>query len=300
MIELTSIGFEHKERCDAAVFAENSPSADFCFGNLFIWQNAFCTRSGFIGQRMISRHCLGGKSAYAFPVGSGDLKEAVLAEEMLAKANNESFVITYVTEDQKAQLEEAFPGKFLFRETPEISDYIYDIEKLCTYSGKVLHGKKNHCNRFESEHDWHFEPLTSQLIPYCAEMYNGWEKAHSDNFNAMMGFEEDVIDKSFIFFDRLGFDGGVLFADGEIMGFTIGEKCSNDTYDDHIEKSRADVNGAYPMVCREFSRMIRSKYPEIRYINREDDMGLESLRKSKESYKPEFMVKKYVAVPGIQ
>ena len=73
MIELTSIGFEHKERCDAAVFAENSPSADFCFGNLFIWQNAFCTRSGFIGQRMISRHCLGSKSAYAFPVGSGDL-----------------------------------------------------------------------------------------------------------------------------------------------------------------------------------------------------------------------------------
>ena len=299
MIELTPIGFEHKERCDAAVFAENSPSADFCFGNLFIWQNAFCTRSGFIGQRMISRHCLGGKSAYAFPIGSGDLKEAVLAEEMLAKANNENFVISYVTEEQKAQLEEAFPGKFDFRETPEISDYIYDIEKFCTYSGKALHGKKNHCNRFEAEHDWHFEPLTPHLIPYCAEMYNSWEKAHSDNFNAMMGFEEDVIDKSFIFFDRLGFDGGVLFADGEIMGFTIGEKCSNDTYDVHIEKSRADVNGAYTMVCREFSRMIRSKYPEIRYINREDDMGLESLRKSKESYKPEFMVKKYVAVPGI-
>ena len=299
MIELTPIGFEHKEKCDAAVFAENSPSADFCFGNLFIWQTAFCTVSGFSGGRMLSHHCLGGRSAYAFPIGTGDLKEAVLAEEMIAASRGYRFVITYITEAQKNRLEEIFPGKFEFRETPEINDYIYDIEKLCTYSGKALHGKKNHCNRFEAEHDWHFEALTEDLIPVCAEMYNSWEKEHSGNFNAMMEFEEDVIDKSFIFFDKLGFDGGVLFADDEIMGFTIGERCSNNTYDVHIEKARADINGAYPMVCREFSRMINEKYPEIRYINREDDMGLESLRRSKESYKPEFMVKKYVAFPGI-
>ena len=63
----------------------------------------------------------------------------------------------------------------------------------------------------------------------------------------------------------------------------------------HFEKAEVGINGAYPMVCREFVRMLMAKYPQLKYINREDDMGIESLRRSKQSYKPEFMLKKYIA-----
>ena len=69
---------------------------------------------------------------------------------------------------------------------------------------------------------------------------------------------------------------------------------SSDTFDVHFEKA-ADHEGAYPMINRELVRLVLAEYPQIQYINREDDMGLENLRTAKLSYRPEFMAEKYCA-----
>ena len=74
----------------------------------------------------------------------------------------------------------------------------------------------------------------------------------------------------------------------------MGNRISRDTFDVNFEKSFADVQGAYPLVNREFARYIREQHPDIVYLNREDDMGLEGLRKAKESYHPVFL-EKYIA-----
>ena len=87
----------------------------------------------------------------------------------------------------------------------------------------------------------------------------------------------------------------VLYSGDRIVGFSMGEFCRCDCFDVHFEKAYSDINGAYPMVCREFTRMLMARHPELLYMNREDDMGLEPLRRSKLSYKPEFMVRKYTA-----
>ena len=81
----------------------------------------------------------------------------------------------------------------------------------------------------------------------------------------------------------------------KIIGFSMGEMAGRDTFDVHFEKADIDINGAYPMVCRELTRMVMQNHPELLYMNREDDMGLESMRTSKLSYKPEFMVRKFTA-----
>ena len=96
-------------------------------------------------------------------------------------------------------------------------------------------------------------------------------------------------------YERLGLEGGALRIRGKIVGFTIGEMCSADTFDVHFEKADGSINGAYPMVCRELTRMLLARRPGLIHINREDDMGLEPLRRSKESYKPEYLLKKYTA-----
>ena len=95
--------------------------------------------------------------------------------------------------------------------------------------------------------------------------------------------------------DALGIEGGVLYSGDRIVGFTYGDLTTPDTLDVHVEKADISINGAYPMVCREFVRMMMNKYPSLKYINREDDMGLDYLRQSKRSYKPEFLLKKYRA-----
>lgn len=177
----------------------------------------------------------------------------------------------------------------------DCADYIYRADRLSTYSGKALHGKKNHCNRFEAENDWDFVPLTRELIPGCLDMLDLWSEENAGRLDESIAYEHDAIIRAFAAFEQLGLEGGVLRVSGRIVGFTVGEFACRDTFNVHFEKAEAEINGAYPMVCRELTRMLMAKYPELVYMNREDDMGFESLRRSKLSYKPEYLLKKYTA-----
>ena len=137
--------------------------------------------------------------------------------------------------------------------------------------------------------------MTRELIPGCLDMLDVWTEDNLQRLDKSVVYEHDAIIRAFAAFERLGLEGGVLRAEGQIVGFSLGELCADDTFDVHFEKARIDLNGAYPMVCREMVRMAMRLHPGLRYINREDDMGLESLRRSKQSYKPAFLLKKYTA-----
>ena len=204
-------------------------------------------------------------------------------------------MIRGVTEEHRALLEAEYPGRFAFTAEEKTFDYIYRAERLATYAGKALHGKKNHCNRFEAENDWSFAPLTRELIPGCLDMLDLWSEENSQRLDPSVRNEHDAIVRAFAAFERLGLEGGVLFVGDRIVGFSLGEMCSGSTFDVHFEKAEITLNGAYPMVCRELTRMLLARHAELEFINREDDMGFDSLRQSKLSYKPEYLLKKYVA-----
>lgn len=200
-----------------------------------------------------------------------------------------------MTEKQLAALEAEYPGHFEVSEDVDFADYIYLAERLATYSGKALHSKKNHCNRFEAENDWDFVPLTRELIPGCLDMLDMWTEENYQRLDKSITYEHEALLKCFAAYEKLGLEGGVLRVQGKIVGFSVGEFTSSSCFDVHFEKAYSSMNGAYPMVCREFTRMLMKKYPSLVYMNREDDMGLEALRRSKISYRPEFMLRKFSA-----
>ena len=84
----------------------------------------------------------------------------------------------------------------------------------------------------------------------------------------------------------------MLLDGGELLAVTLGTSLNETTFDVNFEKARADVDGAYTVINQEFARYLRQKYPALRYLNREDDLGLEGLRKAKESYCPDHLVEK--------
>ena len=102
-----------------------------------------------------------------------------------------------------------------------------------------------------------------------------------------------AVESAFKNFFELGLRGAVLKAGGRIVAYTIGSAVTDDTFVVHIEKAFADVQGAYPMINREFVRSLPENYI---YINREDDMGIEGLRKSKLSYYPDILLEVYTAI----
>jgi hypothetical protein len=96
-------------------------------------------------------------------------------------------------------------------------------------------------------------------------------------------------------YEALGFYGGLLYQNGAPVAFTAGTRLDPATIDVHFEKALPGVEGAYTMINREFVRMISDEIPEIEYFNREEDMGLEGLRRSKMSYHPDVLLMKYTA-----
>jgi len=272
--------------------SENSRSADFNFGNMYMWVKKYPQKVARFENRLLIHNC-GEIPCYSFPVGTGPVRPAIEAIIEYAADYGEKFCMLGLTEEQRQIVESEYPDKCEFCENRFFADYIYSAERLSTYAGHSLHGKRNHCNRFESEHNWQFVELTSELIPACYDMLMEWNAENSGRLEKSVQDEYEAIARGFEAYEALELDGGVLIADGKIMGFSVGEMTCDDTFDVHFEKAIADSEGAYAMVCREMTRMAMKKHPGLKYMNREEDMNIETLRFSKMSYKPEFLLTKY-------
>lgn len=295
MIDFKPVTLGDKAWVDELVLAENSPSADYNFGNLYIWDRTYKQRIARCGDRLLTEFACEGERALVFPIGRGPLEPAIAALTDYAAQNGRVLTLYGVTEGHRALLEELWPGRFVFDTDEGTYDYLYRAERLATYAGKALHAKKNHCNRFEAENDWDFRPLTRELIPDCIDMLELWSEENSARLDPSVSEEHAAILRAFDAYEALGLEGGALFADGQIVGFSLGSMISADTFDVYFEKAEVSLNGAYPMVCRELTRLLLLRHPGLVYMNREDDMGLESLRQSKLSYRPETLLVKYVA-----
>ncbi len=165
-------------------------------------------------------------------------------------------------------------------------DYVYLWENLASLKGKKYAGQRNHINKFEALYpDWKYERVTSENVGEILEFF---KKISSPNGNASHDFEADMVKNYLANFEDFETLGGFVRAGGNIVSFAFGE-IIDDFLFVHIEKADRTVQGAYPIIVREFARDNPAKF-----INREEDMGIEGLRTSKLSYHPETLLKKYI------
>jgi len=279
--------------------AEDSRSSDFNFTNMLIWGDYFNLTAAEVCDMLVVRTVDKGVIYYSFPIGTGDVKAAVLKLLEHCEEKAEPFKLRGITTENAEKIDALFPCLFDFIPERNYFDYIYSAEKLATLAGKRLHAKRNHINKFLSTYsDWSFEPLSEENLAICQQVNKEWilRYGNEDDSNAIEN-EQVALEKALSNFAALGLEGGLLRVNGDVVAFTIGEKLNSDTYVVHFEKAIREVNGAYTMINREFVKYVLEKHPEIVYINREDDTGAENLRRAKESYYPEFMIEKYVAIP---
>ena len=275
------------------LYPADLPGADNTFHNMYFWECYYgevAQLGGFVTQRLSQ----GGVSTYLFPAGKGDVQAAL--EELMqdAKTRGEKFCLRGVTDDKKALLEQLFPGKFTFTAYRDSFDYIYTVEELTELHGKKLQAKRNHCNRFEQDHpNFETRVVTMENIALCREMVQKWYEVHE--WNEQIEQEKTAISRAFDCFDKTNMDGLMLLDGGEVIAFSMGARMNEEYYDVCFEKAYSAINGAYAMINREFSRMIAQKYPDVQFLNREDDMGEPGLRKAKESYQPTLLLEKFNA-----
>lgn len=293
MLKFRPITLQDRDALASFLYHADGYGAEASFVTLFLWGDQ--KLAFFEGEPVILSKF--SSESYAFPARNRDLKAVV--EAFLADARERGFPcrIFGLLERDIARMESLFPGRFRYRPVRNSFDYIYEIDHLADLHGKKLQAKRNHCNRFEEEHpDYRVLPLDASVLPRCREFTEKWYDVHIENGSESdFSGERIAIAKAFDNFDALGMEGIALETDGKLVAFSMGNRIREDTYDVNFEKAMAQVNGAYPMINREFARLIRQRYPEIRYLNREDDMGIAGLRRAKESYTPDILLEKYLA-----
>ena len=173
--------------------------------------------------------------------------------------------------------------------------YVYSREKLATLKGKKLHGKRNHINKFMQENpDWEYKKLVPSMYEDCIAVYDGWKESKDLSEDEFANERRSVV-LALTNMEELGLTGGAILLDGKIKAFTVGERLNDDMQLIHIEKADSEINGLFPMINQQY---VLHECADVQYINREEDMGVEGMRKAKRSYYPDFMVKKYFAAKG--
>ena len=294
MIGFKRLKLTQKEDYEKILLACPGRGCEYSFANMYLWGRQ---EAAFFGD------CIGffshfhGKSLYPYPIGGGD-RRAVL-EAVLADARERGIPcrIAGMTKAEAEALDSWFPGRFVIRPDRDSYDYVYAIEDLAELAGRKYQKKRNHLNRFRAEHPQAYcVPLEADNLDAAREMVDEWyrRRVEEDPHGEYL-LEQIAINRAFQHYKALEMDGLMLLDDGQVLAVTMGSRLSGDTIDVHFEKAREDVDGAYAVINREFARYIREKYPQVRFLNREDDMGLEGLRKAKLSYQPHHFEEKYRA-----
>ncbi|MDR3051812.1 MAG: phosphatidylglycerol lysyltransferase domain-containing protein [Oscillospiraceae bacterium] len=185
------------------------------------------------------------------------------------------------------------PGFFVFEREPHHDDYVYNTADLLNLPGRDFHAKRNHINKFTSMYEGRYDylPYTPDLAEACMAVYDRWAATQGDA--ATFAGERLSVHRALRHAQALGLVGGVLRVAGRVEAFSVGERITGDMALIHIEKANADIPGLFTMINREF---VRNAFADTRWINREEDMGLEGLRRAKRSYNPARMIEKYSAV----
>ncbi len=297
MIPYKKISIEDKQWIDPLLRMSDLRGCHQNFTNLFSWSEINHYQIARFENRLIVKaHPEGiGVPYYFYPAGSGNIIPAIAAMQQDALSDGHDFVMEGLSKANVAELQQLFADTFEFTAQRDYFDYIYFVEKLASLSGKKLHAKRNHINYFKKNFTWHFELISAENLAECREMNRVWCIQNKCFEDGRLSEEYCAVKRCFDYYDALGLEGALLRKDGEVIAYTMGEKLNSNTYVIHIEKAFSDIRGSYQMINREFAEVIHEKYPEILYMNREEDVGQEGLRKAKLSYYPDDMEEKYQA-----
>lgn len=294
MIDFKEITLEAKEEIQRFTLTGEERNCDLSVANLCSWSFLYHTHYAVKDGFLLLRFLINDAPVYMMPVGKGNFCPLLdaLAEDALRLGS--PFRLMGISEEGKEMIERERPECFSFTEERDFFDYIYLRSDLSTLTGKKYQPKRNHLNRFRHANpDYEYRELTPGLVPECLKLEESWCRANGCSEERALADERRSMTYALTHLEELGVTGGVLHADGRIVAFTYGAPINHNTWDVCVEKADTEVEGSYAMINYEYANRIAESYI---YINREEDLGLEGLRKAKLSYQPHLLLKKYTAV----
>jgi len=293
-MNISELSLEHKSLFEKAALTAGYNGAEYSFPNIYIWRTQISARFVTFESAPDVVSFSFGETRFFYPFGGTIAENAICANEIVESHPYANFgsMATEICEKVKS----IFSDRYSYTELREYADYLYDVERLISVSGKKLHGKRNHINAFMSAYEgrWSFEEITPRTLPECVEFNSQWLENQKD-FSKSLEQEQIAVKESFDNFEALDLMGGILRLDGKVIGFAIGCPLNENTFLEIIEKADAEIRGAYPVLLNQFVKHFCVGY---KFVNREDDSGDEGLRRAKLSWYPAEIYMKWRTKPN--
>lgn len=233
------------------------------------------------------------RRGYGFPLSDKnfDLRAAIEILKADSKLRGENLRFCLCSEEQRAEIDKIVSVDWDFLESD--GDYIYKREDFSKLAGRKFHRKKNHFNKFMKEYpDAEYFPLTKENLPDALQIAEKWFSEKFDG-DISLKIELESIKEAINNWENLGMKGGILYAGGEPAAMVMFSVLNENCIDVHFEKStnKFALNGAF-VAINKFMASAEENFSR-EYINREEDMGVAGLKKSKESWQPHFKLKKF-------
>jgi len=281
-------------------------SSGLSFTSLYMWRNI----NNFSWQIIGDYLCIAGLShleldeeqPFLFPpltkTGSYDpesLRRTIMQAKKIFEVKGYTFSIRLMPFHMMDILEAACPGELRFFDDRPNYDYVYRTQDLIELKGRDYHSKKNHLNYFLNNYQYKYTALTSAMADEAMQFIHEFNERKNlpDYEMKLLKMEERAMSDVFYHLESVGYLTGAIRIDGKIEALTIGGRLNRNTVTVHVEKANIFYRGLYPLINNEFSRHVG---PLIKYVNREEDMGIPNLRKAKLSYKPVKMVESHIAI----
>ena len=261
---------------------------DISFATSYLWKDKYDIRFAFSGNTMYKAYYRNSEIfSYCFPFTDGDIKTAVEALRSDAYEREVPLRLGMLSPTNAEIIRRLYPGEVIVTQHRDYADYIYQRENLASLSGKKYHAKRNHISRFMREHgdEYSVEELSSSILEDAYDVAKRWTLSNTDTG------ELSMIRSALDGFDALGLFGLVLYVSDTPVAMCIASKINDEVCDVNFEKA-VDIEEAYAVINNEFAKWFDS----FRLINREEDLGIEGLRKSKLSYHPDILLIKSEAV----
>lgn len=275
-------------------------ACEYCFTTLYMWRHAYKT-SYYIGDEFaIIVGEYEGDRFSVLPLAKKDkIHKALDFMIDYFKTEDHQIYLRAVTKEVVELLQKDYPGKFKYIEERDYFDYVYDAESLRTLAGRKNQKKRNHVNYFLKEYEGRFEykKLEEKDFDECIELLKSWANNKAEHGDIDDGIDDEFIGVKKIFdnYDVLKQDVKIagIYIDSKLEAFTIGENINENMAVIHIEKANPEIRGLYPYINQQF---LAHEFKDVELVNREEDLGIEGLRKAKLSYHPCKFVEKYTVM----
>jgi len=297
MINWKKINLKNKQLYEEYYKKQEIDISDLSFTNLYLWRYARNIAFGIIDELLYVKTTYPGQKPFLFfPLGSLDENNFLSSFSVIkAHFNNNGWPLVFksLTKKQVKFLNHILPDYFSIDSQREHFDYLYDLQELANLKGRKFHKKKNHLNFFVNNYNYTIECLNKHNLSGVARFARLWLKQKSDGSEKSLMHEYKGIVSVLKNRSELDCKICVLKVDDNIVGFSISEQLNKNTVLVHIEKALVDYRGAYQFlnkVC------LHNCWQQLKYVNREEDLGIEGLRKAKLSYHPISLIEKNRAI----